>query len=324
MTRALCLFLCACTASKGVPEPPSGLTAAEAATAVQQSRYEADLAITAIERSPGSAGWTTVQDHCADVLEDAGFTVTRDTYDSGVNVIGRLEGVGEDRSTLVLGAHYDHISGCTGADDNATGVAGVLEAARVLATGRWTHDLVVACWDEEERGLIGSDHHAEQEIARGQALLGAVSFEMIGYTSDVEDSQSLPAGFDLLFPEVDAELTARGWRGDFIGAISDAGMDPFVTGMTTHAPDGLDVVRVDLAPSQINSPLLADLQRSDHASFWRREVPALQLTDTAEFRYANYHCTSGPDEIANLDPVFASGVVAAAVGGAAEMLITAP
>ena len=70
----------------------------------------------------------------------------------------------------------------------------------------------------------------------------------------------------------------------------------------------------------MSSPLIGDLRRSDHASFWDNGFPGIMLTDSSEFRYDRYHCRRGPDVTANLDHGFASRVVAITVAAAAESL----
>src|SRR5690606_20146741 len=134
---------------------------------VEAARYQADLEAIAMPREPESAHWQAVQDLCAERLEGLGFTVERHAYATGVNVIGVREGTSEPQRRVLVGAHYDHIAGCAGADDNASGVAGALEAARVLAMASFPRTLVVACWDEEERGLIGSRAYAERARTNG-------------------------------------------------------------------------------------------------------------------------------------------------------------
>lgn len=119
---------------------------------------------------------------------------------------------------MLIGAHYDHIRGCDGADDNASGVAGVLEAARVLARASYPHTLV-ACWDEEERGLIGSRAYARRARANGDTIDAYFNFEMIGYSDSTANSQQLLAGFSLLFREAALEDTRNMHRDHFVAVI---------------------------------------------------------------------------------------------------------
>jgi Zn-dependent M28 family amino/carboxypeptidase len=288
---------------------------------VEDARWIADLETIAMPREPSSAHWMAIQDLCATRLESLGFTVERHAYATGVNVFGVRTGTSEPDREVVLGAHYDHVPGCEGADDNASGVAGMLEAARVLAMADYPATLVAACWDEEERGLIGSEAHAARAMAAGEDIDAVFDFEMIGYTDDAPDSQTIPAGFDVLFRDAYREVERNEFRADFIAAVGDPTSETAV-GALEHYADriGLPFVALVVPESLLGSALLADLRRSDHASFWDTGVTAMMITDTSNFRYASYHCFDGDDVTANLDPVFASQVVRAAVGAVAETL----
>lgn len=321
------LFLLACNGpaddADGADRPVGCATDATAAAAcVDGARFSADLEALAQPRSPGTPGWQAAQNLCIQVLEGAGFTVERHAYATGTNVIGRLEGTSASAEDVIVSAHYDSVSGCTGADDNASGVAGALEAARVLATGRWTHDLVVACWDEEERGLVGSDAWAREQKGAGATVRGMISLEMIAFRDDTPGSQTLPTGFDLLFPDAAATVASDGSRGDFIALVYDEGF-PGADAFAGAVAD-LETVPVALTTDQATSPLLADLQRSDHASFWARGWPAAMVTDTADFRYGGYHCGDGDDVLSRLDTDFATQVVRATTASAAAMLVPSP
>lgn len=302
---------------------PSGCihdSPSSSAACVDAAAYAADLEVLAVERPSGSAGWQTAQDHCASVLGELGFDLELHAYGSGTNVVGTLQGSGTARRAVVISAHYDSVEGCAGADDNASGVAGALGVARALATGSWTHDLVVACWDQEESGLIGSRAWAARAVDAGTAIDVAVSLEMIGYTDDAPDSQQLPSGVAVAFPDALAQVEANGLRGDFIALVSDPGALPMAEALAQHAPSSLPTVRLDVPPSLVGSPLLSDLSRSDHASFWERGVPAVMVTDTANFRYGGYHCGDGPDTTSRLDLAFAADVTRAVAGAAAVRL----
>src|SRR4051812_5098468 len=114
----------------------------DAGTMAEQ--YAADVAFIQGERTPGSAHWQEVQDFCAKRLEDLGYEVERQTYGTGVNVIGLLRGASIPDEQVLISAHYDHIEGCAGADDNGSGVAAALDAARQLASKPRARTLVVA------------------------------------------------------------------------------------------------------------------------------------------------------------------------------------
>jgi Zn-dependent M28 family amino/carboxypeptidase len=268
-----------------------------------------------------SAHWQVVQDLCADRFEAAGFTVERHDYGTGVNVIGVRMGSATPAERVLIGAHYDHIEGCPGADDNASGVAGVLEAARVLSMASYARTLVVACWDEEERGLIGSEAYAARARAASETIVDYFNFEMIGYKTDEPDTQTVPAGFELLFPAAIAELRANQNRGDFVSVIGDPASMATMDALERHADRiGLPFIAVDVPESLLSSPLAGDIRRSDHAAFWDEMYPGMLITDTSEFRYRQYHCMDGDDVASNLDAEFASDIVRITVAAAAESL----
>src|SRR5690349_16904986 len=100
--------------------------------AFESARYREDLAFIAKPRAPGTPHWRKVQDHCFDVFDAAGIEPRRHSYGSGVNVLAELRGSSRPDELVVVGAHYDSVPNCPGADDNASGVAAVLEIARAI------------------------------------------------------------------------------------------------------------------------------------------------------------------------------------------------
>lgn len=319
----LCLASCTDepTATTGDEGVVCGATSSLAlATCVEQSRYEEDLAFVAAERDPGSAHHLAVQNLCADRFAELGYEVERHNYGTGVNVIGVLPGASEER--VVISAHYDHIEGCVGADDNATGVAGLLETARVLSTGSFDRTLVVACWDEEELGLVGADAYAQRAVDTDEPLAAVFVYEMLGYADSAPNTQELPLGFEAVFPDAVAKVSENDFAADFIAAIGDDMIQPSLDAMETNADQlGVRALTLTVEAAYKNDPGFRDLQRSDHAPFWQRDIPALFVTDTSEFRYAAYHCRNGlVDEIANLDPAFATGAVRMTTAALADLL----
>jgi hypothetical protein len=296
-------------------------TPLELAECVDAAGYAADLEFIAAPREPGSPHWQAVQDLCFERFTEAGFEVDLHTYATGVNVVGRKLGTEFPDEQILIAGHYDHIPGCNGADDNATGTAAVLEVARVLGQREFPRTLVVACWDEEELGLVGAEAYVALAQTAGDQILFNYNFEMIGYYDDAPDSQTVPAGFELLFPDQIEALTANEYRGDFVAVVVDDAGVPHVEPLLSYAETfGLAAVLLPVPADLKNSPLLQDLRRSDHAAFWEVDIPAVMLTDTSEFRYANYHCETGEDNVEFLDYAFATKIVQATVGSAAESL----
>ncbi len=304
------------------PLPPCGTDSPGAlAACADRARYVTDLTAVAAARPPGSAHWMDVQDLCATRFASLGYDVERQVYATGVNVVGVRRGTTAANDSVLLSAHYDHIAGCAGADDNGSGVAGLLEAARVLAMRPHARTLVVACWDEEERGLIGSMAYAQRARTRGDAIVGNFVFEMIGFASSAPDSQTIPMGLDLLFRRQVQQLRANMMRGDFLAVILDqSSHDPVQHLLTYGRSVGLPIVLLEVPGYLLADPAIANLRRSDHASFWQANYPGAQLTDTANFRNPHYHCMSGADTIDTLDHDFATNVVRATVGAVARTL----
>jgi Peptidase family M28 len=288
------------------------------ADCVEAPRYADDLEFITGVRDPSSQHWQEVQDLCADRLTELGYEVQLFAYATGVDVIGRKPGATMPDQIVMVGAHYDHLPDCDGADDNATGVAATLEIARVLAMAPTDRTMLIACWDEEEDGLVGSTAFVASAVADGLDIATYINFDMIGYFSDASNSQQIPAGLDVAFPNAYAEVEQDEFRGNFAALIPNAGA--LQTAMDFAAQGervGLRSVIIELPAGTETSDLFADLRRSDHAAFWDNGYPALFVTDTGEFRNPHYHCTGGPDEIADLSEELAVGITRATVGAAA-------
>ncbi len=298
-----------------------GASADAAMACVDQSRLQADVTFIAAPRPPKSGHWQAVQDLCASRFEQYGFEVERQKYATGVNVIGKRAGLSQPAEQVIVSAHYDHIADCPGADDNATGVAAVLETARVLEKAKLARTLVLACWDEEEDGLIGAKAYAARAKSQGDTIVGMTSLEMIGYKSDAPNTQSVPTGFDLLFADEYAKIEANDLRADFVAIVSIDSAAPLAKAFGARATAaGPPAVTLMLTQAQAASPLLSDLSRSDHAAFWQQGYPALMVTDTSNFRYAQYHCSAGEDVPSLLDFGFMTAVTRASVGAHLDVL----
>lgn len=213
----------------------------------------------------------------------------------GTNIIGKQAAEG---SALLISAHYDSVKGSPGADDNASALAALLEAVRILGQQEWPVPLWFVAFDLEEEKLAGSKVFAAQ-LEEG-AVKAVLNLEMIGYASEKTNSQQLPPGLDQLFPEAVAGLAQTGQRGNFLAAIGNeasAGLlQQAAAAINHHVPD-LPLVPL-LVPG--NGEAAEVLRRSDHAPFWDRGIPALMLTDTSEFRNPHYHSASDTLETLNM------------------------
>ncbi len=207
------------------------------------------------------------------------------------NIIAELPDSPANAPLLIIGAHYDTVLGSPGADDNASGVAAMLEIARAIAAGnRGPLRLQFVAFTLEEENMLGSAHYA-QVLAEQQAkIAGMVSLEMVGFKSDAPNSQQLPAGYEHLYPHV----------GNFIGVIGNQNsqrlLEAFVTAMKTVS--GLPVESLTVPQ---NGEVLPPTRLSDHSPFWDLGYPALMITDTSWFRNPHYHQKTDTIETLDLD-----------------------
>jgi hypothetical protein len=227
----------------------------------------------------------------------------------GTNIVAGLPGAGaSDRPTVVIGAHLDTVDGSPGADDNASGVAVVLETARLLGRLPDPPAVTLALFDMEELGLIGS-RVAARELSRTRRVAGMICLESVGVFSDRPGSQQLPPGFATVFRDATDAVRSAESRGDFTLVVhrrssapaaelwqdAAAQASPALAAITLRdpRPDGPLGMLIGLAVPPANH-----LGRSDHASFWNQRIPALMLTSTANFRNPHYHrATDTPDTL---------------------------
>lgn len=260
---------------------------------------------------------------CRDTLEQAFLSNGLETYRqqfpyasiTGENIIGTQAGTVEAEQVIIIGGHYDTVSDAPGADDNGSAVVGVLEAAHILSQYRLRKSLRFVGFDLEEVGLRGSNYLVNH-LSAEEELTGMINLEMIGYYSDLPNTQILPAGFELLFPEASAAVAADDFRGNFITNVGVTDFDnlstAFADAAATYVPD-LRVIDL-ISPSGMIPP---DLLRSDHAPFWLNDLPALMITDGAEFRNPHYHEPS--DTVGTLNFTFMRQVVQAVIASVADL-----
>lgn len=300
-------------ADAGDPAVGQLAIALAAARGVERARLEASIDFLGQPRATNTAHWQAVQDRCATVFEEAGLTVERHAYGTGTNVIGVKRGTTRPDEYVLIGAHYDSVPNCPGADDNASGVAGVFEAARILGPVDHARSLMLACWDEEERGLIGAEHFVARALTEGTAIVAHFNLESVGHYDTTPGSQTLPEGFEFVFPAEIGALNDRGSPGDFLALIGDAELNPGATADVVTLAEALELEVVAL-PVVAELRTLGPIRRSDHAPFWDAGYPSIFMTATAEYRNQHYHCYGGTDDA--VDFPFLTKVVGATVGAA--------
>lgn len=207
----------------------------------------------------------------------------------GRNISGRLSGLRNEAKTWAASGHYDTVTNAPGVDDNGTGTVGTLEAATVLSNYQFANSVRFFCFDLEEDGLLGSRNYVLNEIQPWESFAGLLNMEMIGYKDDAVNTQSLPAGFNVLFPAAYAAVQADSFRGNFLTNVANVASDPLKTAFDSCAATYVPGLRIVSLAAPGNSQMAPDLRRSDHAPFWDAGYQALMLTDAADLRNPNYH-----------------------------------
>ncbi|XP_077981850.1 uncharacterized protein YfbL-like [Glandiceps talaboti] len=243
----------------------------------------------------------------------------------GVNIIGILPGKKKgtaDDQVILLGSHFDTVKTTPGVDDNGSGIAALLEAARLVTseTCETTNTIVFVAFDLEEmqeeagKGVIGSEHFVNDWLidflvngdGTNSSFKGAIVLETLMNFDSGENAQTFSQGFKVLFEDVYNRVDSRNFAGDFITVVgrqtSDAAL---MSGFTNHwsaVDDDMFLnesmpVPFSGVPTEREYSLYRDFFRSDHSPFWRHppnSLSAILLTDTANFRGNMKQCYHNP------------------------------
>ena len=218
------------------------------------------------------------------ILRQSGLTVVRHDYRAEGVVVGNIEaewvGTEQPEEIIVVGAHYDSVIGSPGANDNGSGVAALLEIAAMIPPRRLPRTVRLVAFVNEEppffmTSLMGSRVYARQVRSAGDRVVAMLSLETIGYYDSRSGSQRYPLPFAIFYPDT----------GNFIGFVSNLAsrhlLRRTVSSFRSHTRFPSEAVA---APGW-----LTGIGWSDHWSFWKESYPALMLTDTALYRYPQYH-----------------------------------
>lgn len=217
-------------------------------------------------------------------FRESDYTVHREPLpdaNRGSNVIAELPG--KSKQIFVIGAHYDTVPGSPGANDNGSGIAALLEIARLLRSLNPQLTLRFVAFANEEHvdepaEAMGSFIYARQCKERGENIVGMWSLETLGYYSNEPGSQKYPAPFDLFYPT----------RGYFVAFVGDEHSRNLV-----HQSVRIFRSFCSFPCEGIATPdKFRDTQRSDNWGFRQAGYPALMVTDTANYRYPHYHKTT--------------------------------
>ncbi len=224
------------------------------------------------------------EEYIRQVWADQGMAVTEEPFVVGgqpcLNLVTQIQGRERPGEILVVGAHYDSVFGSPGANDNGTGVAALLEMSRRLRGIPLARTVRLVAFVNEEPPYflteeMGSRINARGARRRGERIVGMLSLETIGYYSNAGGSQHYPPPLGLLYPDT----------GNFLAVVGNLASRRLVVDFMTHFMSATDFPVEGVATFE----WVPGINWSDHSSFWAEGYPAIMLTDTAPFRYAEYH-----------------------------------
>lgn len=257
-------------------------------------------------------------DYLAQSLASFGYQVSEQLFPEHGRLFRNVVATRCGRSTpgerLIVVAHYDTVANSPGADDNASGVAVLLEMARVLAEVEFerTVQFVGVCLEENQvdgdhdSGLKGSKALAALAAGERWQVSGVLVLESVGFAG-ADLVQQVPAGVPIQVPKA----------GDFLAIIANQRSQELAHSLVgAIGSHGIQLSHLVLVVPG-NGELLPDTRRSDHAPFWDNGFPAIMLTDTTNFRSPHYHQPS--DTLATLNLDFARAVCRAATATVLEL-----
>ena len=230
-------------------------------------------------------------------LASIGYTVGRQEFFADGKPVRNIDvtiepaGRSADPEVIVIGAHYDSVFGSPGANDNGSGVAAVIELARLLRDldGVGAKRIRLALFVNEEppyfmTEAMGSLHYGRALAQRNERVVAMYSLETIGFYSSEPGSQVYPAPFGLMFPD----------RGDFIAFVGMMGSRALVRETMRSFRSHTSFPTIGgVAPG-----FVPGIAWSDHWAFAQQGFQAVMITDTAPFRYPHYHRSSDtPDKV---------------------------
>ena len=212
----------------------------------------------------------------ADTVYFQSYEVNGITYKNVICSFGT-----QHKKRIIVGAHYDVCGEMPGADDNASGVAGLLELSRILKDKKLNHRIDLVAFTLEEPPFFDTKHmgsfvHAASMDNQGQTIYGMISLEMIGFFKDTKNSQHFPYPFLKII---------YGNKGNFITLVTKTHSGKFSKKFMRKFKRSKQIrTKKFIAPSTV-----VGVDLSDHLNYWLFGYSALMVTDTSFYRNANYH-----------------------------------
>ncbi|GAA4198279.1 M28 family peptidase [Pedobacter jeongneungensis] len=204
------------------------------------------------------------------------YNVNQKTYKNIICSFGT-----ENKRRIIVGAHYDVCGDQEGADDNASGITGLLELSRLLKGKKLNYRIDLVAYTLEEppyfrTEFMGSYIHAKSLKESKAEVFGMISLEMIGYFKDEAKTQSYPLG---------VLAVKYGNKGNYITLVKKFGSGEFVDQFSKNFKASKSI----LAKTFASPPSLPGIDFSDHLNYWKFDYDAMMITDTSFYRNKNYH-----------------------------------
>ena len=213
----------------------------------------------------------------------------------------------EELPPLLIGAHYDTVSGSPGADDNASGLVVLLEVASRLRAQPLARPIWLVAFSLEEQDRLGSQAFVSRLKAERRELAGAIILECVGFAKSGAGTQQTPPDIPIAVPT----------QGDFLAIVGNEASQSLVLQLEQDAWRQAALLKPLSLVVPGRGEAMPHTRRSDHASFWDAGYPAVVLTDTANFRNPHYHRET--DTLATLNLEFLSNVAATVTATAIQI-----
>lgn len=278
------VFWCIKMPGQSLQEPPPSLTEEQRELSRRLSGHVRVLAEEIGERHHNRMDeLNRAADYIYERFRDMGYVPAVRQFGDRLfrNIVVELHGRDKREEVIVIGAHYDTTWMTPGADDNASGVAALLELAREFRDRRFPRSVRFIAFANEEEPFYGTEDMGSRVSAgrsreRNEKIVAMFSLEMLGYYSLEPGSQRYPETIRRFYPD----------KGNFIAFVSNLQS----SALMRHA---VGIFREQAAfPSEgMAAPewLVPDIRRSDNAAYWHYGYPAVMITDTANYRNNGYH-----------------------------------
>jgi Zn-dependent M28 family amino/carboxypeptidase len=280
------LYLCISMPGQSLSSPPPKLTNFQKELSIRLQEHVWQLAGVIGERHYGEKqdAYNKAAEYIATAFKQNGLVPYEDEFGDKLqyrNIVAEHYGTTFSDEVIVIGAHYDSVWGSPGADDNASGVAVMLEVAKELKKIELNRTIRFVAFANKEypsflTDNMGSLFHVKRSHDRGDNIIAMISFEMLGYYSEEANSQHYPALFQWLYPDT----------ANFVAFVGDFNSRSFLRKSIKAFRESKQFPSEGISIPEV---LVPNVRRSDHAAFWKHNIPAFMVTDTMRYRNYNFH-----------------------------------